>query len=74
LKYSKSWYNEVNEYSYNNPGFSKGTGHFTQLVWKETTDIGCGIAMSHDDKVYAVCNYTPPGNFKSHYEENVLPI
>ena len=67
------WYDEVSEYRFNNPGFSTGTGHFTQIVWKDTTDVGCGITISKDAKIYAVCNYSPSGNFRNEYEENVLP-
>lgn len=28
------WYNEIHSYNWYNPGFSMGTGHFTQMVWK----------------------------------------
>jgi hypothetical protein len=38
------WYDEEPLYEYNNPGYSYETGHFTQIVWKGTTEIGCGFA------------------------------
>jgi uncharacterized protein YkwD len=73
------WYNEKSIYSYSHPGFSKATGHFTQLVWKSTTRLGCGY-VSCDGKngtpgKYLVCEYSPAGNVvnEGFFEENVLP-
>jgi len=41
-------------------------GHYTQVVWKGTTMIGCakpsGTCPQWGDNVY-VCNYKPPGNY-----------
>lgn len=37
----KAWGDEGDSYSCSNPGFSSDTGHFTQLVWKSTTTVGC---------------------------------
>ena len=38
--------------------------HYTQVVWNETTRIGCGIAYGCP-RWYTtfVCNYWPAGNF-----------
>mmetsp|Transcript_4975 Transcript_4975/g.8843 ORF Transcript_4975/g.8843 Transcript_4975/m.8843 type:complete len:142 (-) Transcript_4975:378-803(-) len=67
-----AWYEEEELYNYNSPGFSMDTGHFTQVVWKDTEYLGCGIADCGSQKIY-VCQYDPPGNFRGRYEQNVTP-
>jgi len=37
------------------------SGHYTQLVWKNTSQIGCAKAECRGN-VIVVCNYDPPGN------------
>ncbi|HIK32469.1 MAG TPA: SCP-like extracellular [Oscillatoriales cyanobacterium M59_W2019_021] len=37
-------------------------GHYTQMVWRETTAVGCGIATAEGNNIL-VCRYSPPGNF-----------
>ena len=39
-----SWYNELFDpgYDFDEPGFSKGTGHFTQVVWNGSRKLGMG--------------------------------
>jgi uncharacterized protein YkwD len=36
-------------------------GHYSQMVWKTTTEVGCGFAESYGRDVL-VCDYNPPGN------------
>ncbi|EWC45648.1 hypothetical protein DRE_05209 [Drechslerella stenobrocha 248] len=56
-------YSEVNNYDYNNPGFSSATGHFTQLVWKATEQMGCAWIGGCSNLAYQVwCEFTPAGN------------
>ena len=69
---SQEWYNEVEFYDFDNPGFSSETGHFTQLVWKSSKKIGCGAACNSKNKCYVSCNYYPPGNYINQFEENVF--
>ena len=37
-------------------------GHYTQVVWKNTKLVGCGIASCGNSEIW-VCNYSPPGNY-----------
>lgn len=67
------WYQEVKEYSFNRPGFQSNTGHFTQIVWRGSKEIGVGKAQGYDGKVFVVARYRPPGNNLRTFEENVLP-
>jgi pathogenesis-related protein 1 len=46
---------------------SSGCGHYTQVIWRNTKEVGCGYAQCLDkrgltDEIW-VCNYDPPGNF-----------
>lgn len=37
-------------------------GHYTQVVWRDTTEVGCAIASTNGNDIL-VCRYSPPGNF-----------
>ncbi len=39
----------------------RDVGHYTQLVWRTTTEVGCAIASSQEDEVL-VCRYLEGGN------------
>ena len=36
-------------------------GHYSQLVWRDTTHVGCAVETRGDRSVLA-CRYAPPGN------------
>lgn len=42
----QAWYDEIKDYNFNNPGFSSATGHFTAVVWKDTTQVACSVTKS----------------------------
>lgn len=35
--------------------------HYTQIVWKDTREVGCAVASNAEDD-YLVCRYYPAGN------------
>ncbi|MEM6501299.1 MAG: CAP family protein [Cyanobacteria bacterium P01_C01_bin.89] len=74
----KGWYDEIEDYNYSRPGFSAATGHFTQVVWKSSTRLGCGVAKGtknlrgrNFNAYYVTCHYDPPGNFRGQFPANV---
>ena len=74
---TKMWYDEIKQYKFNNPGFSGGTGHFTQVVWKGSRELGMGRAKGTGKKgdfTYIVARYKPAGNMMGKFEENVFPV
>lgn len=64
-KVTDSWGSEKANYTYstNSCAAGKVCGHYTQIVWKNTTEVGCGKAVCSDNSQFWVCNYTPPGNY-----------
>ncbi|XP_016365113.1 Golgi-associated plant pathogenesis-related protein 1-like [Sinocyclocheilus rhinocerous] len=72
---SDRWYNEVNQYNFNQPGFSSATGHFTAMVWKSSKKLGVGKAVASDGSTFVVARYFPAGNItnQGHFQANVLP-
>lgn len=67
------WYAEVDSYDFRSPGFKSGTGHFTQIVWQETKELGVAKVKASDGKIIVVARYCPPGNVINHFQENVKP-
>lgn len=72
-QYAKAWYDEVSDYNFRYPESNSGSGHFTQMVWKNTNQLGCGIDFDSDIQVYIVCNYYPSGNWGGENSRNVFP-
>ena len=60
-------------YNFNNPGWNAnpGTGHFTQVIWKASTELGIGKAVADDGCIYVCARYAPGGNMMGDYEANV---
>ena len=65
------WYSEIKQYKFPNGGFSMETGHFTQLLWRDTQHVGCGHSQCNGNDIW-VCEYDPPGNVEGEYRQQVL--
>jgi len=66
-----SWYSEIADYITDGNGDPnkfgtsksiKAVGHFTQVVWQETTHIGCGYTEGEGEGTVVACNYGKAGN------------
>jgi hypothetical protein len=61
------WVDERRDYRRGpTPDFSvtgrwEDVAHYTQIIWRGTTQFGCATASNATDD-YLVCRYTPPGN------------
>ncbi len=40
----------------------QAVGHYTQMVWRTTSALGCAAATGADGLTRLVCHYAPPGN------------
>lgn len=56
----KAWYSRASNTCDAPPG--KSCGHYTQIVWETTREVGCGKAVCNDNSQIWVCNYAPAGN------------
>ncbi|KAE8767195.1 Pathogenesis-related protein 1 [Hordeum vulgare] len=60
-----SWVSEKKDYDYgsNTCAAGKVCGHYTQVVWRASTSIGCARVVCNNNRgVFITCNYEPRGN------------
>ena len=69
-QFVNDWYSEISQYDFTSNTPSGETGHFTQVVWKSTKHVGCGIASCSGNDLL-VCQYSPAGNYDGQYLDNV---
>ncbi|CAH1796550.1 unnamed protein product [Owenia fusiformis] len=80
------WHSHICKYDFNNILESydnDAVRHFTQVVWKDSWRVGCGLAHVKEDhpdratvpyygiRYYVVCHYSPPGNVAGQYMDQV---
>ncbi|CAN6348656.1 unnamed protein product [Urochloa humidicola] len=59
------WSDEKKSYHYgsNSCDAGKMCGHYTAVVWKGTTTVGCGRVVCNNGDTMIMCSYWPPGNY-----------
>ena len=55
------WAAESLDYDYRSNRCSSLCGHYTQMVWRTTSEVGCAVSRGGGREVW-VCEYNPPGN------------
>ena len=63
---SIEWYNEIKNYKYSKIKryrIGPAIGHYTQMIWENTREVGIASAVSRNGKVYVVARYYPRGNY-----------
>ena len=75
----QAWYNEETQYSFDPEDikpfkFDSSCGHYTQVAWAESGELGCGQVLYREGSWYntiVVCNYAEGGNMEgaAMYEE-----
>ncbi|TGZ58570.1 hypothetical protein CRM22_009571 [Opisthorchis felineus] len=67
-----AWFNEHAYYTHKNHSCApnRACGHYTQMVWQESTRLGCGATYCHGKNpdwkygYFIVCNYRAAGNLR----------
>ncbi|URD90676.1 Pathogenesis-related protein [Musa troglodytarum] len=59
-----SWVGEKQYYDYDSNSCADGQvcGHYTQVVWRYSTAIGCVRVQCDSGAIFIICNYNPAGN------------
>ncbi|XP_028391023.1 Golgi-associated plant pathogenesis-related protein 1-like [Dendronephthya gigantea] len=68
-----AFYKEEQYYDYDNPGFSVAVGHFTQVVWVDSRELGVAKANTSSGAIILVYRYSPTGNIVGEFADNVRP-
>ncbi|KAJ0963365.1 hypothetical protein J5N97_028487 [Dioscorea zingiberensis] len=59
-----AWVAEKQYYDYDSNSCASGRvcGHYTQVVWRSSTNIGCARVVCNNGGIFITCNYYPAGN------------
>jgi len=79
---TQAWYNEIVDTegglgltdTMYGPG-GEALGHYTQIVWKGSTRLGCGVGRATTQNLegdFWVCQYCKGGNYQGQFADNVF--
>ena len=60
------WADEEQFYNYNQDSCTRTCGHYTQIVWATTAQVGCAMkdqTACGGSGTIIICNYAPGGNY-----------
>jgi uncharacterized protein YkwD len=73
---AETWYQEQKDYKGDDKS-GAAAERFTQMIWKNTTDVGCSRVAKQESTYYStyiVCVFSPPGNVAGLFSANVPPV
>ncbi|XP_073232643.1 uncharacterized protein [Porites lutea] len=71
---AKEWYDEVCSHNFYDQAYQDRSGHFSQLVWNATRELGVGRAIGQKfgmNCTFIVARYRPLGNIGSEFASDV---
>ena len=68
---SKNWYGENKNHNFSGD-WKKGTGHFTQMVWKETKEVGFGKYKNKTNTT--IFNYNQINNIRENLIKTFINV
>merc|ERR1711962_85060 len=70
---TKEWWDEIKDYHYDDldSNIFKQIGHFTQVVWSDTSKLGLGVSQMKNGDWLVVGRYLTSGNYSGKYNEKV---
>ncbi|XP_025422410.1 uncharacterized protein LOC112692082 isoform X2 [Sipha flava] len=69
-----SWYEEIKFHPFGREPTTLKSGHFSQVIWANSKEMGVGVASNRSGQIFVVACYDPAGNFLGQFKENVPPI
>jgi hypothetical protein len=65
LDAAQAWYSEIEKFHYGvlTDANWYPTGHYTQVIWHTTTQVGMGQATCSGGGTVIAAEYNPPGNY-----------